>query len=88
MSSIKRKPIENRLAGLERALLANPRQNFSQSSAQFTGIVRSRIHREESRNYARRVVESVGRPELSGQEKRNDEDASEASRATLFFFKI
>jgi hypothetical protein len=88
MSSIKRKPTENILAGLEGALLANPRQNFSQSSAQFTGIVRDRIHRKESRNCARRVVESGGGAELSGQGKRNDEDASKTSRATLFFLNF
>lgn len=85
MSSIKRKPTENRLAGLECALLANPQQNFGRSSAHFTGIVRSRVHGKESRNCARRVVESGGGAELSGLGKRNGEDASEASRATIFF---
>jgi len=85
MSSMKRNPLQNKLVRLESALLANPQQNFGRSSAQFAGIVRSRSWlRVETLCEASR---GVGRgAELSGQGKRNDEDASEASRATLFFF--
>jgi len=88
MSSIKRKPIENILAGLEKRLAW-------ESAAEFRPTF-SAFYRHRSQAFSSQRVEKLcegsrvafGEAELSGPDTRDDEDASEASLATLFFFKF
>jgi hypothetical protein len=91
LSSVKCTRAENNSADLESVLLASRRVNaqhtFQRSSAHFTGIVRSRFHRKESRHCARKVAERSGTAELSGPDQQHNEGAFQPARATLFFLR-